>query len=214
MKNNGIGKHHETGHLVDEAARILASPMPRRQAIKALSRVLTGSLLAAFGVRHLESQTATPDNSSTCHPACPKGQHCCPGSGRPDFCLSNSRVCCGNDSCGSNETCCTGTRGQHFCSTSGATCCGDTSCQRVQTCCTGTQGQHFCSTAGATCCGDTSCKSYDHCCTTGSRPFCAGRGGLCCGNGSCGKGQHCCGNSVCCGDNQACKDGRCQPSKA
>jgi hypothetical protein len=172
------------GNLFDDAARILASPLPRRQALKALGRVLTGSLLAAFGVRQAESQS-NGGNSSPCRPACGRDQICCPGGGGPAFCIGSGRSCCGKESCGPGSVCCTGPRGSRFCS-----------------------GE------GRRCCGATSCGPAEECCTTGSEPFCALRGATCCGNTSCGRTETCCANTVCCGANQACRSGRCQASRS
>jgi hypothetical protein len=172
-------------NLFDDAARILASPMPRRQALKALGRVLTGSLLAAFGVRQAESQAANPEVRSTCRPACSPDQKCCPGYGIAAFCVGASRICCGDKSCAAGASCCTDTRGQKFCSGVGRTCCGNTSCVTAE----------------------------QKCCTTGSQPFCLARADKCCGNTACGPLQTCCNNTVCCSASQRCVDGRCQSSR-
>jgi hypothetical protein len=205
------------GNLVDDAARILASPMPRRQAVQALSRVLMGSLLAALGVRDSQGQ-------ASCRPPCSGGQQCCPGGdGDNDaddrgrgFCVGSSRTCCGSTSCAAGQTCCTGRNGQKFCIDAGRTCCGDDAddaCRAGQTCCTGRGGRRFCSSSGGTCCGDTSCTSDQRCCTTGSQPFCGRSDATCCGNTSCVRGQTCCANTVCCGENQVCEGGRCRVSR-
>jgi len=200
-------------NLFDDAARILAGPLLRRQALKALGRVLAGSLLAAFGVRQAESQ-ANGGNSSPCRPACGRDQICCPGGGGQAFCIGSGRLCCGNESCGPGSACCTGSNGQKFCSGAGKTCCGDTSCGPGSICCTGPRGSRFCAGEGRRCCGATSCGPAEECCTTGSEPFCALRGASCCGNTSCGRTETCCANTVCCGANQACKNGRCEVSRS
>ena len=176
--------NRDMGSLVDDVARILASPVPRRQVLKALSRALTGSVLAAFAVRQAESQTReTDEDSSECRPACSRGQTCCPGaSGRP-FCVSSPNSCCGDYSCGSNESCCTGTSGQKFSSGPGNKCCGDHSFGPTQ-----------------------------QCCRTGSQPFACDHTLTCCGNTSCRRDETCCGNK-CCGEDQDCKHGKCEVSK-
>lgn len=189
-----------SGNLVDDAARILASPMPRRQAVKALSRVLAGSLFAAFGVVRADAQSFKCGNST-----CAAGQTCCTGP-NGTFCSVVGGACCGTTSCGATQICCTGTYGQNFCAT-GATCCANFSCSAGQSCCTTPGGgQQFCSSTGQSCCGYTSCYTgTQQCCgggtTAGSVPFCANSTATCCGNTSCGT-------------NQACVAGRCQASQA
>jgi hypothetical protein len=201
------------GNLFDDAARILASPLPRRQALTAIGRILAGSILAAFGVRRADSQAAEPLNSSTCRPACTAGQRCCTTS-TPGFCVAASRVCCGKSSCPTGNACCVATNGTTFCSGVGRTCCGNTSCAVGSACCTGTTGQKFCAGLGRVCCGNTSCGALEQCCRTGSQPFCAVRGATCCGNTSCPQTEVCCGRTVCCGTNQKCLSGRCEVSKS
>ena len=53
-------------YLFDEAARILAGPLPRRQALRRLVGMFAGGLLAAFGSGQAEA--------ATCKPACSAGQ--------------------------------------------------------------------------------------------------------------------------------------------
>src|SRR5580704_12324874 len=118
-------KTYETGNLVDDAARILASPLPRRQALKALSGVLTGGLLAALGVRRA--------NAQTCNPACKGGETCCRGTNGRLFCSIPGGTCCGNTSCNDAQQCCR-TSAQPFCTTN-PICCGTSSCTSSESCC-------------------------------------------------------------------------------
>ena len=129
-------KNYQTGNLVDDAARILASPLPRRQALKALSGVLTGGLLAALGVRQAAAQT--------CSPACKGGETCCVGVNGQRFCSIPGGTCCGNTSCNDTQQCCR-TSAQPFCTTN-PTCCGTTSCGPNISCCA-----NVCCGAGQAC---------------------------------------------------------------
>lgn len=183
--------------LVDDIARILASSMPRRQAVKALSRVLAASLFAAFGGLRANAQTIPCGNSN-----CAAGETCCTGGKNGPFCTTVNGKCCNTISCSANQICCVGTSGQNFCGT-GSICCANSSCSAGQACCTppGGGGQ-FCSSTGQFCCGVTSCNNgTQQCCRTSNNPFCANSTATCCGVTSCGT-------------NQACVSGRCVASQA
>ena len=120
--------NRDVGNTIDEAARILASPLPRRQALRALGNILIGSLLAALGVKQA---------NAGCIPGCASGQTCCPGlfgNVVKPFCIAAGRICCGSTSCASGQTCCTD-EGQYFCVAGGRTCCGLSSCASNQSCC-------------------------------------------------------------------------------
>lgn len=165
---------YETSSLIDDAARILASPLPRRQALKALCNLLTGAFLAGFVSRQADSETAT------CKPACARGQTCCPGTNGKPFCVSAGQTCCGNTFCVSNESCCTGTNGQQFPSGPGNVCCGNYSYGPTQQCCR-TGSQPFTCDHTATCCGNTSCPKGETCC---GKSVCCGQNYACI-NGRC-----------------------------
>jgi hypothetical protein len=99
-------------YLIDDIARTLAGPMPRRNAL----RLMSGLLLGALGVK----RAAADDDAemATCtNPRCTSTQHCCRGFNRSNFCLSTSLRCCGNlMNCPTTQVCCgSGTR---------AVCCG------------------------------------------------------------------------------------------
>jgi len=128
-------RNHDLSNLVDDTSRILASPLPRRGALLALGRVLTGGLFAALSLRQADSQTTT---SLVCKPACGWGRKCCTRSdGGPAFCTSDSRTCCGNTSCSSSQQCCM-TDSKGFCASSSDTCCGKTTCTGSTHCCANT----------------------------------------------------------------------------
>ena len=160
--------------LVDEAARILAGPTPRRQALKLLAGALAGGILGTLGARRARAQVA-PDAFGRC----PGGVAPCSYGGHT-FCVSRGKTCCGDTSgCNSTQTCCT-TGARPFCANSGTTCCGNTACSNsTQTCCS-TATTPFCAAKGTTCCGSTSCTSGQTCC---SGACCAA--GQTCSNGRC-----------------------------
>ena|SRR3989442_8468 len=89
--------------LFDDIARALASPVPRRRAVKLIAGGLAGAVLAAFGPRRAAAQ-------GTCSPACsgnnpqcclPIGNFCCPSSG---VCCGGNKHCCNpGDSCVANK---------------------------------------------------------------------------------------------------------------
>ena len=85
-------------YLIDDVARVLASPAPRRKALKLIGGALAASLFGALGVKHAAAQT-------TCNPRCTSTQKCCTTSAKP-FCVRSERVCCGNTSCGEEQKCC------------------------------------------------------------------------------------------------------------
>lgn len=69
------------GHFFDEAARILASQMPRREALKRLGGALVAAIVSTFGSTHLAAE-------ADCPPPC-----------------ANGRNCCGGHCCGDNQRC-------------------------------------------------------------------------------------------------------------
>jgi hypothetical protein len=127
-------------HLLDEAARILASPVPRRQALRLLTSALVTGVVSMLGIKRAEAQG--------CSPPCRANQICCEGAGSGGgddddddrrngsrgFCISQNRTCCGRESCSQNEICCR-TSSRPFCANRNRTCCGRKSCGRNETCC-------------------------------------------------------------------------------
>ncbi len=96
--------------LLDDVARILAKPAPRRQALKLAAGVFAGGILAALGLK-----ADGPD--ITCKPGyvacgnhgvcCLTTEKCCITTTRGAFCVAKqSYICCGNTACGSKEVCC------------------------------------------------------------------------------------------------------------
>jgi|SRR6266498_229409 len=74
--------------LIDNFARILATPMPRRKAFKLFGGALAAVVVASVGVRPAEA-------------ACNKNQATCGTGGQ---CCNNNSCCYGTN----NKTCCSG----------------------------------------------------------------------------------------------------------
>jgi hypothetical protein len=90
--------------FLDQAARILASTAPRRQALKLLGSALVAGLFGAAGA-------AVANAQSVCAANCSSKQLCCPGLAprgktATPFCIASERTCCGNVSCGPGQACC------------------------------------------------------------------------------------------------------------
>src|SRR5262249_62102711 len=84
--------------LIDEVARIVASPMPRRKALKLLGSALSGAILATLSVGRAKAQC------STCSGKCNANSPC----------EAQCAQCC----CGPNGTCIVGIPcGGHGCPT-------------------------------------------------------------------------------------------------
>jgi hypothetical protein len=85
--------------LFDEAARILAGPVPRRRALKLLGGALVAAIVGTVG--------STRAGAQNCRPACRAGFRCCLGPGQqPNFCIPEAQFCCGNRGCLQGRTCC------------------------------------------------------------------------------------------------------------
>ena len=151
-------KSSHIGNFVDHASRILASPLPRRQAFRTLGYAVTTTLFGAFGIKR--AMAVGP-----CHPACTGGQTCCPGIFGEPFCAPVGATCCGQTYCRSGQICCHLNSGISYCAPAGRVCCGLITCSSGQTCCTTPLfGLTFCITSGHTCCGFTSCGTSQTCC--------------------------------------------------
>lgn len=129
-------------YLLDDIARVLAAPIPRRTALRLLSSTIAGGVLTSLGIRSAQAQS--PDvfgnnngnNSQKCgNSTCSHNQSCCTSGSQP-FCISQGKTCCGNTGCDSNHICCN-TGYQAFVITQGKQCCGNGSCQGHETCCNG-----------------------------------------------------------------------------
>jgi len=113
------GNRGELSSRFDDIARIVASPIPRREVLQRLGGILGGGILAALGfgaVSMLEAQTpgacpislefycANPNGAHTCCRL--HVQQCCVDRGA--YCCSSTQKCCNGTCCESNQTCCKG----------------------------------------------------------------------------------------------------------
>ena len=80
----------------DEAARILASPMSRREAFSRLLKIAAGTLLA--GAVAAPALAASSKNSDC------KGERCC-RNGNGGFCTARLNKCCGSTFCPPKQCC-------------------------------------------------------------------------------------------------------------
>lgn len=145
--------------LMDDISRLIASPIPRRKALRMLGGVVGGSILASLGLERASHAMGTgmrcigkqvPCNSTCCNP----NEMCCGGTcyGAGVQALYN---CCGTVLCSkASQQCC----GNHCCSKK-ETCCGLQCCSAGRSCC---HGQ--CCAPGAVCCGTTCCGEGKVCC--------------------------------------------------
>jgi hypothetical protein len=126
-------------YFLDDVARILASPMPRRQSLRLLGGLIAGTFLGNLGIRQAIAQQSSANAETRCGTGsltCKSNQVCCTTGSKP-FCVTMGKSCCGNTSCSSTaQTCCT-TSSAPFCITKGKTCCGKTSCDPSHVCCNG-----------------------------------------------------------------------------
>jgi hypothetical protein len=140
----------------DDLSRIIASPMPRRQAFKLIGGALGGAVITSLGFAQGSGDTT-----------CPKGDTLC-GSGKHAVCCTSGQKCCGNSAigficCGSGGLCCTDAS-KPYCIQAHEVCCRGKCCipGQKQTCCTT-------ATSGICCSADEICCS-GKCCTAGPSP--------------------------------------------
>ncbi len=104
--------------FLDQAARILASEMPRRQALRRLGGLVAGGILATLGIESARAANPGPGACPT-GKTCPNGKGCCVTAGIKPFCATIGKECCGS-------TACKTTSGEH--------CCGSKCCKQNQAC--------------------------------------------------------------------------------
>src|SRR5215813_2236737 len=95
--------------VLDDVARVVASPMTRREAFVRVSKILAAAVIAGVVGAPREAAAANC-GTQTCNT---KSQKCCTTGASP-FCAPMNALCCGNHYCNQNEQC--------FGSGSGATC--------------------------------------------------------------------------------------------
>ena len=118
-------------NLFDDISRIIARPMPRRQAFKLVGGAVGGAVLASLGLGRASRILAANCGTATCTP----NQSCCFNT----LCCSSSAVCCKSSSgnpkcCNPGTICCPqpGKPGKFQCCVAGSgssnTCVGATKC--------------------------------------------------------------------------------------
>jgi len=94
----------------DEAARILARPIPRRKAMRLIFGAMGGAIITAFTEKALIAAARCTCGSSQCQTTA------CPGSPSTSCCPSNGpeQVCCGTNACCKSTACCNTASGTCF----------------------------------------------------------------------------------------------------
>ena len=105
-------------HKFDEIARLLASPIPRRQVFRRVIGGLAAAALAAIG----SPPQALAGVSCATNADCSAGQFCCNAS----ICCPDADVCCGLGAnsicCPNNQVCCGGAHTPAVCCAVGELC--------------------------------------------------------------------------------------------
>jgi hypothetical protein len=123
--------------LLDDVARITASPISRREAFKLVGGAVGGALLAYLGVGRASRGLGAPAPTVGCPKnrpvpcngkCCDKDDQCC----NSDHCCEKRQTCCAHGCCGRNEQCCTN---PDHCCDKRETCCGKRCCEPGRYCC-------------------------------------------------------------------------------
>jgi hypothetical protein len=179
-------------HLIDQLAREVAEPMPRRRAVRIIFGTLAG---VAFG--------ATRPPSAQAIICTPPEYHCdCPASNGLFY-----RWCCSpNEDC----KCIPPPNGGAYCQCNPSHKCGSSCCQVDEFCgdkASGTCCKQHQVACGKTCCAEgTECANADieYCCGRAERA-CQGTSTVSC----CSPSEACC-NGRCCAPGLRCHKGKCQ----
>jgi hypothetical protein len=95
--------------FLDDMARALGQPVPRRKAFKSIAALLGGAFLAAMSPA---KASAAPGNCTTCqnNGECTSNNCVSCGAGGNKICCPSGFVCCGTNRCCVSTACCdTGT---------------------------------------------------------------------------------------------------------
>src|SRR6266849_260505 len=102
---------HNMSYLIDDVARILATPMPRRKAVRLVGGALAAALLGPFAVRRAGADDCDSpnvkcggggdegDDDKIC---CPPGT-CCATHGHTHHCCKKNQCTCQNGTCASSN---------------------------------------------------------------------------------------------------------------
>jgi hypothetical protein len=96
--------------LIDDVARVLATPISRRKAFARIAGILGGALLAGVPA-HAQAQLC---QSCTANAQCPRGAQCMTCTAGGQICCRPGFVCCGTSNCCSSTDCCDSQTGSCF----------------------------------------------------------------------------------------------------
>ena len=135
-------------NLLDDISRIIARPMPRRQAFKLVGGAVGGAALASLGLgrvsRVFGAPAGGPQPLVTCKPGTtPCGTGCCP----------SSQTCCASACCAAGQNCSPCSGGPSKCCNPGTICCPGPKAGKFTCCVPGSGGS-----ASGTCVGATKCN--------------------------------------------------------
>jgi len=143
--------------FLDDISRIIASPIPRRRALRLLGGAMGGGVLTYLGLGRASHGLGVPAPDRDSDRDSDRDRDRCDDD-KPvrcnRTCYPSGYTCCGGTVCDNDDQCCT-----DHCCRKRQTCCGQTCCRRHEQCCT----DHCCS-RGGTCCGNHCCDSGEVCC--------------------------------------------------
>jgi hypothetical protein len=93
--------------LIDNIARILATPMPRRKAVRVIGRAFVTAAVAGIGVRRVSAATCVAPtfscgNDATA-PCCARNQCCALKGTKSGMCCNRGYCVCSNGTCPSSS---------------------------------------------------------------------------------------------------------------
>jgi hypothetical protein len=201
--------------LFDQLSRLIATPMPRRRALRLMGSTLAAATFAGLRPGAARAECLCRGGLKCCPPegpwCCLPDWPCCPGAGPPGFaeCCAPDETCCGRGGCcpPSFQCCPPILDGYTYC------------CEPDEHCCGGDLGQLCCDPDWFCCPGGDACAPPGgHCCPERgisclAEDFCCGPPEYCC-TGECPPGRAECGTG-CCQENEVCLGGTetCCPSE-
>jgi len=98
------------GKLFDDLSRIVASPIPRRQALRLIGSAIVGAAMAPFALADGGTPCKSPSTQNcrqgggACGPpsqgkCCEPGFTCCGGTAASACCCGPGTICCGSKCC-------------------------------------------------------------------------------------------------------------------
>jgi hypothetical protein len=95
--------------LIDDVARVLATPMSRRKAFARIAGILGGALLASVPAQAAPGNCTTCQNNNQC-----TSNNCASCTGGVKICCPVGFVCCGTAHCCPSNSCCNDNGGTCF----------------------------------------------------------------------------------------------------